>query len=125
MASYVDVETPAEIVPQILEMLSVAKDSGKVKKGVNETTKSIERRTAKFVVVAGDVSPEEIVVHIPMLCKEKGVPYAFLPTKKELGESVGIMVGTSAVAVENAGGAAEKLQDIIKKLPRKGATEEK
>ncbi|MEW6749060.1 MAG: 50S ribosomal protein L7Ae [Candidatus Micrarchaeota archaeon] len=115
---YVDVEIPADLVPQIVEMLSVAKDGGKVKKGVNETTKAIERKSAQFVVVAGDVTPEEVVVHIPMLCKENGIPYAFLPTKKDLGMAVGIQVGTSAVAVENAGGAAEKLQDIIKKLPK-------
>jgi len=123
--AYIDIETPNELVPQIKEMLSVAKENGKVKKGINEATKSIERKTAQFVVIAGDVTPEEIVIHIPMLCKEKGVPYAFLPTKKELGEAVGVPVGTSAVAVENAGGAAEKLQDIIKRLPKKGAKEEK
>jgi len=115
---YIDFEVPKELVPQILEMLSVAKDAGKVKKGINETTKSIERKTAQFVVVAGDVTPEEVVVHLPMLCKEHGVPYAFVPTKKDLGGAVGIDVGTSAVAVENAGGATEKLQDIIKKLPK-------
>ena len=99
-------------------MLSVAKDGGKVKKGVNETTKAIERKTAQFVVVAGDVSPEEVVIHIPMLCKENNIPYAFIPSKKDLGGAIGIQVGTSAVAVENAGGAAEKLADIIKKLPK-------
>lgn len=122
--AYVDFETPKELVPQIVEMLSVAKESGKVKKGINEATKSIERKTAQFVIIAGDVTPEEIVVHLPILCKEKGVPYAFVPTKKELGGSVGIKVGTSAVAVENAGGAAEKLQDIIKRLPKKEAKKE-
>lgn len=115
---YVDLEIPAELVPQIIEMLSVAKDGGKVKKGVNETTKAIERKSAQLVVVAGDVTPEEVVVHIPMLCKEHNIPYAFVPTKKELGKAVGIDVGTSAVAVENPGGAAEKLQDIVKKLPK-------
>jgi len=115
---YIDVEVPEELVPQIKEMLSVAKDGGKIKKGVNETTKSIERKSAQFVVIAGDVTPEEVVIHIPMLCKEHSVPYAFLPTKKDLGIAVGIDVGTSAVAVENAGGAAEKLQDIIKKMPK-------
>jgi large subunit ribosomal protein L7Ae len=115
---YVDVQVPPELVPQIIEMLSVAKDGGKVKKGVNETTKSIERRTAQFVVVAGDVSPEEVVIHIPMLCKEHNIPYAFVPSKKDLGGAIGIQVGTSAVAVENAGGASEKLADIIKKLPK-------
>lgn len=118
-----DIETPKELVPQILEMLSMAKDSGKIKKGVNETTKSIERKTAKLVVVAGDVTPEEIVIHIPMLCKENSIAYAFVPTKKELGGSVGIAVGTSAVAVENAGGANERLQDILKRMPKPGAKE--
>lgn len=115
---YVDLEIPEELVPQIIEMLSVAKDGGKVKKGVNETTKSIERKTAQFVVVAGDVTPEEVVIHIPMLCKQNSIPYAFVATKKDLGSAIGLDVGTSAVAVENAGGAIEKLQDIIKKLPK-------
>ena len=116
--AYVDYEVPAELVPQIIEMLSVAKDNGKIKKGINETTKSVERKTAQLVVLAGDVTPEEIVIHIPMLCKENGITYAFVPTKKDLGSAVGLMVGTSAIAVENAGGAAERLSDIIKKLPK-------
>ncbi len=120
---YVDIETPNELVPQITDMLSSAKDSGKIKKGINETTKSVERKTAQFVVLAQDVTPEEIVVHIPMLCKEKGVPYAFVPTKKDLGLSIGMEVGTSAVAVENGGSAAEKLQDIIKRMPKAESNE--
>ncbi len=115
---YVDFEMPQELVPQLMELLSVAKDGGKIKKGVNETTKSIERKSAQLVVLASDVTPEEVVIHIPMLCKEYGIPHAFLPTKKELGTAVGIQVGTSAVAVENAGAASEKLADILKKLPR-------
>jgi large subunit ribosomal protein L7Ae len=116
--SYVDNETPAELVPKILEALSVAKDSGKIKKGVNETTKAIERKTAQLVVIAADVTPQEVVVHLPILCKDSGIPYAFIPTKKELGTAVGIPVGTSSIAIENAGGASETVQDIVKKLPK-------
>jgi large subunit ribosomal protein L7Ae len=58
------------------------------------------------------------VVHIPMLCKENKIPYAFLPTRKDLGVAVGIEVGTSSVAVEDPGAATEKLQGILKKLPK-------
>ncbi len=118
MAKYVDIEMPKELVPQVLEMLSVAKESGKVKKGINETTKAIERKTAQLVVIAEDVSPEEIVVHLPLICREKGVPYAFIPAKADLGKAIGLGVPTASVAVENAGGATEKLQDILKKLPK-------
>ena len=121
MPSYVKYETPKDLVPQVLEMLSVAKDSGKLKKGVNETTKAIERKTAQLVIIAEDVTPEEIVIHLPILCEEKGIAYAYVPTKKELGGSIGIEVGTSSIAVENAGGATEKLQDIVKKLPKQAA----
>ncbi len=121
MSAYVKFETPKELVPQILEMLSVAKDTGKIKKGVNETTKSIERKTAQLVVIAEDVTPEEVVVHLPMLCEEQGIAYAYIPTKVDLGKSVGIEVGTSSISVESAGGATERLQDIIKKLPKQAA----
>lgn len=118
MSSYVKTQIPKELIPQILETLSTAKDSGKVRKGVNETTKSIERKTAQFVLIAEDVQPEEIVVHLPVLCEEKGVPYAYIPTKKDLGKAVGIAVGTSSVSIEDAGGAKETLQDILKKIPK-------
>ena len=100
MASYVKYETPDEVVTNILEALSVAKDTGKLRKGINEATKSVERRTAKLVVMAEDVQPEEILIHMPSLCEEKGIPYAYVKTKKDLGQSVGIEVGTSSVAVE-------------------------
>lgn len=118
MPSYVKFETPKELVPRILEALSMAKDTGRIRKGVNETTKAIERKTAKLVVLAEDVQPEEIVVHIPMLCAESGIPLAYVPTKKELGVAVGIPVGTSSIAIEEAGGASEIVHDVLKRLPK-------
>ncbi len=121
MASYVKYETPDEVVTNILEVLSVAKDTGKLRKGINEATKSVERRVAKLVVMAEDVQPEEILIHMPSLCEDKGVPYAYVKTKKDLGDAVGIGVGTSTIAIEDAGGAAELLQGILKRLPKASA----
>jgi large subunit ribosomal protein L7Ae len=125
MPSYVKFETPKEVVDGVLEALSVAKDSGRIRKGINETTKSIERKAAKLVVIASDVEPEEIVVHIPMLCEEKGIPYVYVPTKVELGKAVGIPVPTSTIALEDAGGANEILNNVLKRLPRPKIEEKK
>jgi len=84
---------------------------------MNEVTKSIERVQAKLVVMAEDVSPPEILFHIPLLCDEKGIPYAYLSTKKELGNTVRINVSSSAIAIENSGtGNDSLLNDVIKKL---------
>ena len=57
-----------------LEAVELARTTGKLKKGTNEVTKAIERGTAKLVLVAKDVSPPEVVMHLPLLGKEKGVP---------------------------------------------------
>ena len=54
---------------KVLEAIEVAKATGKLRRGTNETTKAIERGTAKLVVVAKDITPPEIVIHLPILFK--------------------------------------------------------
>jgi large subunit ribosomal protein L7Ae len=99
-----------------LGQIAETRDS-KIRKGMNEVTKSIERVQAKLVVMAEDVSPPEILFHIPLLCEEKGIPYGYLSTKKELGTTVRINVSSSAISIENGGtGNDGVLNDVIKKL---------
>jgi len=93
-----------------LEIIEIARKTGKIRKGTNEVTKLIERGEAKFVVVAKDVTPKEIVMHLPILAKEKGVKYAEVDRKEDLGVAAGLPVGTAAVAVIAEGDA----KDLIK-----------
>ena len=84
---------------------------------MNEVTKSIERVQAKIVIMAEDVNPPEILFHIPLLCEEKGIPYGYLTTKKELGSAARINVSASALAIEKVGtGNDSILNDVIKKM---------
>src|SRR2546430_2434399 len=82
---YVRFEMPKELVDKTYQSIELAKETGKVRKGTNEVTKLVERGEAQFVVMAEDVQPEEILAHMPLLCEEKGVPYAYVPSKQELG----------------------------------------
>ena len=95
-------------------IIEKARKTGKIDKGVNEVTKAVERGTAKLVVIAADVSPKEIVQHIPVLCKEKNIQCEEVDNKQKLGIAVGINVPCSAVAVIDAGEA-----EIAKKKPKK------
>ncbi|MFX1306899.1 MAG: ribosomal L7Ae/L30e/S12e/Gadd45 family protein [Promethearchaeota archaeon] len=117
--SYVKIKIPDKLKSQIkttLSQIAETRDS-KIRKGMNEVTKSIERVQAKFVVMAEDVSPPEILFHIPLLCEEKGIPYGYLTTKKELGNTVRINVPASAIAIENVGTGNEGIMnDVIKNL---------
>ena len=85
------------------QIIEKAKKSGKIEKGTNEVTKAIERGTAKFVAYAKDVEPKEIVAHIPVLCKEKGIKCEEVDDKKKLGIAAGLPVATSSVAVIESG----------------------
>ncbi|RLG69680.1 MAG: 50S ribosomal protein L7ae [Methanobacteriota archaeon] len=113
---FVRFEVPKEIVEKTFEAIELARDTGKVKKGTNESTKAIERNIAKLVVVAEDVSPPEVVAHIPLLCEEKRVPYTYVPRKSELGASLGIDVPAATAAIVDPGKAAGILEDIIPKI---------
>jgi large subunit ribosomal protein L7Ae len=109
-------EVPKDLADKTYEAIEIAKSTGKLRKGVNETTKCIERGLAKLVIVATDVTPEEILMHLPVLCEEKKVAYTFVPSKLELGRAAGIDVATSSIAIEEAGDAKKMLEDLKKKL---------
>ena len=104
-----------DIADKALEAIELAKTTGKIKKGINETTKALERGTAKLVVIAKDVSPAEITMHIPLLAKEKGIPCVTVESKEELGAAAGIKVPTSAIAVLAEGEAKNIIKDLASK----------
>jgi large subunit ribosomal protein L7Ae len=89
----------------IIEAVEVARATGAIKKGANEVTKAVEKGKAKHVIIASDANPKEIVMHIPLLCKEKGIPCHTAGTKEELGAAAGLKVGTVAVAIVAEGEA--------------------
>src|SRR5271170_5399800 len=116
--SYVKFEVSKEVSDKALEAVRLAKQKGSVKKGINEVTKSIERNLASLVVLAGDVEPEEVVMHIPTLCEQKNIALVYVPTKVEVGNAVGINVPCSAVAIEKAGDGEAVMKEVIAKLGR-------
>ena len=92
--------------------VEVARKTGKIKKGTNETTKCIERGIAKLVVVAKDVNPPEVAMHISPLCKEKKVCCIEVPSREELGAAAGLSVATGAVAIVTEGDAKDLVREL-------------
>jgi len=109
-------EIPKDLIDKVLQALEISKNTGKIKKGSNETTKAIERGMTKLVVIARDVEPKEIVMHLPILCDEKKCDYVYIPSKQELGRAIGINVGTAAACIIEPGEAKILVEEIIKKI---------
>lgn len=95
-------------------IIETARKTGKIEKGTNEVTKAIERGTAKFVAYSSDVEPKEIVQHIPILCKEKGIPCQDVDNKQKLGIAAGLPVSASSVAVIESGDAEKDISALKK-----------
>lgn len=108
-------EAPDELVEQTMDLIASIGDDkeGKIAIGVNETTKAVDRGNTKLVVIARDVNPQEIIMHLPVLCREKDVEYIFVDSKKELGNNAGINVAATSVAIKNPGGKEIELKKLI------------
>jgi large subunit ribosomal protein L7Ae len=118
---YVRFEMPKELQDKAYEIVEVARDTGKVKKGSNEVTKLVERGEAVLVVMAEDVQPPEILAHLPFLCEERNIAYAYVPSKAELGNASGLEKPTAAVAIIDIGKGKpllENLNEQVKKLKK-------
>ncbi|MAQ56798.1 MAG: 50S ribosomal protein L7ae [Euryarchaeota archaeon] len=101
MSVHIAFETPSDIQEQVYEMVkSLGKDErGRLKKGANEVTKAAERGTAKMVVMAENVNPGELLAHIPMICKEKSIPFIYVEDQAYLAEAAGMSLGTRTAAI--------------------------
>jgi large subunit ribosomal protein L7Ae len=116
MSVYVDFDVPADLEDDAIEALEVARDTGSVKKGTNETTKAVERGNAELVFIAEDVSPEEVVMHLPEISSEKEIPYVFVGTQDDIGHAAGLQVGSAAAAIVDPGDASDAVEDIAEKV---------
>jgi large subunit ribosomal protein L7Ae len=117
--SYVKFEVSKDVSDKALEAVRLAKQKGSVKKGVNEVTKSIERGIASLVIIASDVEPEEVVMHLPTLCEQKRIPFVYVPTKMDIGNAVGINVPCASVAIEKAAEGESAMKEVIAKVTGK------
>ena len=117
MSVYIDFETPADVQEKVYELVKkIRKEgSGRFKKGMNEVIKVCERGAAKLVVMAENINPGEMMMPIPLICKERGIPYIYVADQGYLGEAVGLPEGrpTSAIAVTELEGSAEDFDSIV------------
>ena len=89
----------AELCRTVLDLVQQAANYKQIKKGANEATKTLNRGISEFIVMAADAEPLEILLHLPLLCEDKNVPYVFVPSKTALGRACGVSRSVIAASV--------------------------
>ncbi|KAH0610582.1 uncharacterized protein H6S33_012109 [Morchella sextelata] len=105
------------LTQQILDIVQQASHYRQLKKGANEATKTLNRGISEFIVLAADTSPLEILLHLPLLCEDKNVPYVFVPSKIALGRACG--VSRAVISASVTSNEASELQGQIRSLKDK------
>jgi U4/U6 small nuclear ribonucleoprotein SNU13 len=102
------------IQKEIFNAITKASQLKKIKKGANEATKTLNRGISDLIVIAADVKPLEIVLHLPLLCEDKNVPYVFVESQRLLGRACG--VSRPVIAASILTNTSDELKDVVSKL---------
>lgn len=60
-----------------------------------------------IAIIAGDISPDEVIMHLPLYCEEHNVPYLFVKSRLELGSAAKTKRPTSVVFIQEKGKAGK------------------
>lgn len=71
-----------------------------LRRGVKEVTKSLRKGEKGIAVLAGDISPLDVISHVPVYCEEQSVPYVFVPSRFDLGSAALTKRPTSVVLIK-------------------------
>ncbi|KAI4100943.1 MAG: hypothetical protein L6R37_005149 [Teloschistes peruensis] len=109
------------LTQNILDLIQQASHYRQLKKGANEATKTLNRGTTEIIILAADTSPLAILLHLPLLCEDKNVPYVYVPSKVALGRATGVSRAVIAASIttneaSDLMGQIRALKDKVERL---------
>ncbi|KAL7076809.1 hypothetical protein ACQ4LE_003904 [Meloidogyne hapla] len=99
-----------QLSQKLLDIVQQAMNYHQLKKGANEATKTLNRGISELIVMAADAEPLEIILHLPLLCEDKNVPYVFVKSKAALGRACGVTRPVIAASITQNEGSQLKSQ---------------
>ncbi|XP_060526773.1 H/ACA ribonucleoprotein complex subunit 2-like protein [Cylas formicarius] len=70
-----------------------------VRCGLKDVQTRIRKGETGIIIFAGDVTPIDVMCHLPGVCEEKNIPYVYVPSRKDLGAALGVKRGCLTVLI--------------------------
>lgn len=74
-----------KLCKKLLKLAKKAAKKKQIKRGVKEVVKALRKDTKGICLIAGNISPLDVISHLPVMCEDRDVPYVFVPSKEDLG----------------------------------------
>ncbi|KAK2593040.1 hypothetical protein QQS21_009248 [Conoideocrella luteorostrata] len=93
---------------KVYKSIRKAAKHGTLKRGVKEVVKTLRKSPVSgpgntsfpgVVIIAGDISPMDVISHLPVLCEDHNVPFIFVTSRAELGAAAKTKRPTSVVMI--------------------------
>ncbi len=88
-----------KLTKRALKVVKKAAKGKLVHRGVKEVQKALRKNKKGVCIIAGDISPLDVICHLPIVCEEKDIPYVYVPSKAELGIAGATKRPTSCVMI--------------------------
>eukprot|EP00270_Netrium_digitus_P016937 TRINITY_DN613_c0_g1_i2.p1 TRINITY_DN613_c0_g1~~TRINITY_DN613_c0_g1_i2.p1 ORF type:complete len:164 (+),score=37.38 TRINITY_DN613_c0_g1_i2:44-535(+) len=84
---------------KVLKIVKKAAKTKQLRRGVKEVVKALRKGQKGLCVIAGDISPLDVITHVPILCEEAHVPYIYTPSREDLGSAAMTKRPTSCMLI--------------------------
>uniref|UniRef100_A0A804KLM0 H/ACA ribonucleoprotein complex subunit 2 n=1 Tax=Musa acuminata subsp. malaccensis TaxID=214687 RepID=A0A804KLM0_MUSAM len=99
-----------------LKLVRRAAEAKSLKRGLKEVVKSVRRGHKGLCVIAGNISPIDVITHVPILLEEADIPYIYVPSKEDLAVAGVTKRPTCCVLVLTKPTKGELVQEVQEKL---------
>ncbi|KAJ9110273.1 hypothetical protein QFC19_001676 [Naganishia cerealis] len=90
----------AKLQKKLLKTVKKSSRARQLKRGVKEVIKALRKGEQGLLVLAGNITPMDVISHLPLMAEEaKGVEYIWVTSKEELGAASGTKRATSTVLI--------------------------
>ncbi|XP_077121791.1 H/ACA ribonucleoprotein complex subunit 2 [Ranitomeya variabilis] len=89
-----------KLTKRLYKCIKKATKHRNIRRGVKEVQKFLNKGEKGIVVLAGDTLPIEVYCHVPVMCEERSIPYAYVPSKSALGAAAGSKRPTCVILIK-------------------------
>jgi H/ACA ribonucleoprotein complex subunit 2 len=104
-----------KLTKKSLKLVKKSAGQKQFRRGIKECVKALRKGEKGIMIIAGNITPIDVISHMAILCEENDIPYIYVPTKEDLGTAGGSKRPTSCILAKSH----EEYDELYKEVEEK------
>jgi len=101
---------------KVYKLIKKGTKAKSIRSGLKDVQSRIRKGETGLVIFAGDVTPVDVMVHMPVVCEDKQIPYIYTPSRMDLGAAMGVKRGCLMILVKEHDDIKELYDEVSKEI---------